>query len=193
MPSNPDVVISKMKIKVGDRHEIRGIVKDKEKAHEQYEDAIAAGHQAGMLETKKDDESVLQMRVGNIEPGQIIRVDITMIEQAKIFEGAFQINIPRGMMFLLTETKENSTIQIDINSTSPISNIFSPKILKKVDLGQIKNPKSLEEVYSCFLNLEDGSLLKDDSELNIYYQSIDNGKPQIFSQENNNGEIALMV
>lgn len=34
MPSNPDVVISKMKIKVGDRQEIRGIVKDKEKAHE---------------------------------------------------------------------------------------------------------------------------------------------------------------
>jgi hypothetical protein len=34
MPSNPDIVISKMKIKVGDREEIKGIVKDKQKAHE---------------------------------------------------------------------------------------------------------------------------------------------------------------
>jgi hypothetical protein len=42
-----------------------------------------------MLETKEDDESVLQMRVGNIEPGQVIKVDITLIEQAKIFEGTY--------------------------------------------------------------------------------------------------------
>ncbi len=34
MPSNPDIVISKMIIKVGDRLEIRGVVKDKEKAHQ---------------------------------------------------------------------------------------------------------------------------------------------------------------
>ena len=138
MPSNPDIVISKMSIKVGDREEIRGVVKDKQKAHEQYEDAVAAGHQAAMLENKEKDESVLQLRVGNIDPGQVIKVDITLIEQAKIFEGTFQINIPRGIMFLLTETKENSHIQIDINSTSPIANIFSPKILKKTELGKIK-------------------------------------------------------
>jgi hypothetical protein len=40
-------------------------------------------------------------------------------------------------MYLLTESKENSHIQIDINSTSAIANIFSPKILKKIDLGKI--------------------------------------------------------
>jgi len=69
MPSNPDLVISKLKIKVGDSQEITGIVKDKEKAREQYDDAIAAGHQAGMLEMKDDQEDkVLQMRLGNIEP-----------------------------------------------------------------------------------------------------------------------------
>ena len=42
-----------------------------------------------MLETKEDDESVLQMRVGNIEPGQVIKVDITLIDQAQIFEGKY--------------------------------------------------------------------------------------------------------
>ncbi len=81
------------------------------------------------------------------------------------------------MMYLLTETKENSSIQININSTSPISNIFSPKIFKKNYLGQMKNPKSLEEIYSYSLNLEDNSLLNDENELNIYYQTIDKEKP----------------
>jgi len=134
-----------------------------------------------MLETKEDDESVLQMRVGNIEPRQVIKVDITLIEQAKIFEGKYQINIPRGIMYLLTETKENSHIQIDINSTSAIANIFSPKIFKKTDLGQIKTRKSKKEVNSYQLILEDGNLLKDDDDLNIYYQPIDNDRPQILS------------
>jgi Vault protein inter-alpha-trypsin domain len=44
MPSNPDLVISKLKIKVGDSQEITAVVKDKEKAREQYDDAIAGGH-----------------------------------------------------------------------------------------------------------------------------------------------------
>lgn len=84
-------------------------------------------------------------------------------------------------MYLLTETKENSHIQVDINSTSPIANIFSPKILKKTDLGKIKTRKQQEEVNSYQLILEDGNLLNDDNELNIYYQPIDNDKPQILS------------
>jgi len=29
------------------------------------------------------------MRVGNIEPGQVILVRITLLEQAKIFQGTF--------------------------------------------------------------------------------------------------------
>lgn len=55
MPSNPDLVIAKMKIKVGDR-EITGIVKDKDIARVTYDDAIASGHQAGILEMKEDHE-----------------------------------------------------------------------------------------------------------------------------------------
>lgn len=51
-------------------------------------------------------------------------------------------------MYLLTETKENSQIQININSTSAIANIFSPKMLKKTELGRIKTRKSKEEVNS---------------------------------------------
>ncbi len=34
MPNNPEIVIGKMKIKVGDRQEIKGVVKGKQKARE---------------------------------------------------------------------------------------------------------------------------------------------------------------
>jgi hypothetical protein len=67
------------------------------------------------------------MHVGNIEPKQMVEVEISFIEQAKIFEGAYQILIPRGLALLLTECKENSSLSIEINSSFPITKLFSPK------------------------------------------------------------------
>jgi hypothetical protein len=87
MPTDPDRVISRMKIRVGDT-EITGLIKEKEKAAEMYEDALARGHTAGLLKLK-DQEKVLQMTVGNIESKQIVNVEIDFIQQAKIFEGAY--------------------------------------------------------------------------------------------------------
>ena len=135
MPNDPDFVIAKMKIKVGDQ-EITGSVKSKEKARETYEDAISGGHQAGLLEMKDDqEEKFLQMRVGNIEPKQVIEVTITLIEQAKIFEGAYQITIPRGLLLLLMETGQNTDLQINLNCSSPITSIFAPALFKRTDHG----------------------------------------------------------
>jgi hypothetical protein len=43
LPNNPDLVIGKLKIKVGET-EIEGLVQEKQRAKEKYEDAVAAGH-----------------------------------------------------------------------------------------------------------------------------------------------------
>lgn len=43
MPNNPDLVISKLKVKVGDK-EVIAQVQEKERAKQKYDDAIAAGH-----------------------------------------------------------------------------------------------------------------------------------------------------
>lgn len=42
MPNSPDIVISKLKITFGDTT-VTGIIKEKERAHEMYEDAISRG------------------------------------------------------------------------------------------------------------------------------------------------------
>lgn len=78
------------------------------------------------------------MTLGNIEPRQVIEVQISFIEQAKIFEGAYQINLPKGLLLLMAECKENAELSIDINTTSIISNIFCPKTLTKSDQRFIK-------------------------------------------------------
>ena len=43
MPNNPDLVIAKLRIKVGET-EIEAKVQEKQKAKEKYEDAVAGGH-----------------------------------------------------------------------------------------------------------------------------------------------------
>jgi len=43
------------------------------------------------------------MHVGNIEPNQMVEVEMSIIEESKIFEGAYQIMIPRGLVLMLAE------------------------------------------------------------------------------------------
>ncbi len=43
LPNNPDLIIGKLKIKVGEK-EVRAQVQAKDKAKEKYDDAISAGH-----------------------------------------------------------------------------------------------------------------------------------------------------
>lgn len=165
MPANPDLVISQMKITVGDI-EITGLIKAKEKAKEMFEDAVSRGHQAGLLQIKEEDEKVLQMTVGNIEPRQVVVVQITFIEQAKIFEGAYHINIPRGLVLLMAEcSKENTSLTVDILCSSMIQSLFCPKFLTKTDLGHDKQ----KEIYRVSLVLLEGKLPDSCEDISIYF------------------------
>lgn len=123
-----------------------------------------------------------------------MEVQITLIEQAKIFEGAFNIKIPRGLALLLHECRDNLDFDVIIQCTANISNIFCPGFLKKTDLGLAKKTKKLtkESMYTVNLKLEAKDQLKDE-EFNIYYKADDSGKPEVLAQKNKQGEVALMV
>ncbi|TNV85496.1 hypothetical protein FGO68_gene972 [Halteria grandinella] len=193
MPSNPDLVISQMKIKVGDV-EITGVIKNKEKAKEMFEDAVSRGHQAGLLQMKEEEEDkILEMNVGNIEPKQVVEVSISFIEQAKIFEGAYQIYIPRGLVLLMTEcSKQNTQVNVQITCSSMISNVYCPKFFTKTDCELVKKKAAAEERHTVTLTL-DGEIPESEG-VNIYYSTYEADKPQILAQANpETKEVALMV
>jgi hypothetical protein len=81
----------------------------------------------------------------------------------------------------MTETKENSLIEVDIYTTSKISNIYSPSFLKKTETGLMKQNNSKVELYHCNLRLDSGKNLTDDADINIYYQAYENDRPQILA------------
>ena len=66
-PTDPDIVFSKLKFKIGEK-EVIGKVKDKEEAKENYDDAIAGGNAAVIIEEESKDKDLLKMTLGGIQP-----------------------------------------------------------------------------------------------------------------------------
>lgn len=78
-PTDPDIVVSKLVFKLGDK-EVIGKVKDKEQAKENYDDAIAGGNAAVLLEEESKDKDLLKMTIGGIQKDQEVHVTVTLIK-----------------------------------------------------------------------------------------------------------------
>ncbi len=84
--------ISAFEMKVGDRT-IKGIVKERGEARQQYEQAIQQGKRAALLEQERDD--LFTVQVGNLPPGEEVTVVITYSEKLPFFEdGSTELRLP---------------------------------------------------------------------------------------------------
>ena len=77
-PKEADSVISKMQLTVGNKT-IQAKVMENEKAEQKYDDQIAMGNVAAMLKKNKNSFDLHQIDIGNILPGQTVRVEISII------------------------------------------------------------------------------------------------------------------
>jgi hypothetical protein len=66
----------------------------KETAQEKYDDALADGNSAVMVQENKADRDVLEINVGNILPGQEATITIQMLQSIEIEGGAYCLRIP---------------------------------------------------------------------------------------------------
>ena len=62
-------MINSLKISIGDDREIIAEVMEVKKSEEKYGDAIVRGHGAAMLKTKKENQDMYTLLIGNIMPG----------------------------------------------------------------------------------------------------------------------------
>jgi len=63
---------------------IRGVVKDKEEARKEYEDAIKEGKQASILEEDDKHSDILTLKLGNIKPDQTCWVSFQFVSEMDI-------------------------------------------------------------------------------------------------------------
>lgn len=73
---------------------VEGKVTEKVKAQEKYEDAIAAGNAALLVEESEKDKDLLKMTIGGIQPMQEVTVKIQIIKKIEIEAGAYALRIP---------------------------------------------------------------------------------------------------
>lgn len=89
MPDRAAVVSFKMR--VADRV-IDGVLKEREEARLEYDQAIAQGHQAAIAEEERAD--VFTMRAGNIMPGQALTVELELSGPLQFSDGEATFRFP---------------------------------------------------------------------------------------------------
>lgn len=72
-------MINSLKISIGDDREIFAEVMEEKKSEEKYGDAIVSGHGAAMLKTKKDNEDMYTLVIGNILPLERAKIEIVIV------------------------------------------------------------------------------------------------------------------
>jgi len=84
--------VSAFEMRVADRV-IRGQVKERAQAREDYARAIESGKRAALLEQERDD--VFTVQVGNLPPGEEITIVLTYSERLPFFEnGSTELRLP---------------------------------------------------------------------------------------------------
>lgn len=84
--------VSAFEMKVGDRV-IKGVVKERGQARQDYQQAVKAGKRAALLEQDRDD--IFTVQVGNLPPGETVSVTITYSERLPFFDdGATELRLP---------------------------------------------------------------------------------------------------
>lgn len=91
-PLSGGCVVSQFELHVGDRV-VKGLVKERQLARQQYQQALADGKRAALLEQERDD--IFTMQVGNIPPDETITVLLTYSERLPFFEnGKTELRLP---------------------------------------------------------------------------------------------------
>lgn len=157
---------------------LTGIVKEKYKAKKIYDDAVAKGQTAGLLEQAPEASDVFSTKLGNIPAGQSIIVEITYIGELKHTETeGIRFTIPTSIAprygsgpaatsTLQTNTNQGIKITVDVNMPegSFIKGVQSPSHPIAVSMGTISTATNADPTMSkasATLSLGTSALEKD--------------------------------
>lgn len=90
-PLPEKAAVSEFVMRIGERR-IRGILREKEEAAVIYQQARARGHQTSLLVQHRPN--IFEQKVANIEPGQVIDIDIRYFHTLKFQDGWYSFVFP---------------------------------------------------------------------------------------------------
>jgi hypothetical protein len=163
---------------------IHGLVKEKEKAKEIYNDAVARGESAGLLQQLPDASDIFQTSLGNIPAGSKAIIEITYLGELKHDAevdglrwtlptaiasryGSYQgYTPPETSSLSLDSGSIDITVDISLGKTQPIRGVQSPSHPIAMTMGSIGPASSASGEYdpskaSATLAVKDINLKKD--------------------------------
>lgn len=90
-PLPDNAAVDGMRMHIGDKV-IKGVIKKREEAREIYEAAIEAGQTASLLEQERPN--IFTQTVGNIMPGDDIKIEITYVQDLEYDHGTYEYVFP---------------------------------------------------------------------------------------------------
>ncbi len=90
-PLPHEAAVDDMTMIVGDR-KIVGLIKRRAEARQVYEEALAAGQTAALLEQERPN--IFTQSVGNLDPGQEVNIEIRYVDVLNYDKGTYEFHFP---------------------------------------------------------------------------------------------------
>ncbi|XP_017562215.1 von Willebrand factor A domain-containing protein 5A-like isoform X1 [Pygocentrus nattereri] len=180
-PMPAEAALCHFSAKIADK-EIVAKVQEKEKAREEYDDAIASGDQAFLLEESDESADVFRLSVGSLPPAQSAAVTFVYVTELSVqADHALRFCLPAVLNPRYTPPGTGGGIVSEITSSSagvPYSlsltvHVSSPNPITKVESKCPLEPLMLltADHTNAKVSLSAGHMFDRDVELFLYYQN----------------------
>lgn len=161
-------------------------LRDKMKAHSEYEDALSQGHQAYLLEEDDYSRDVFSCNVGNLQPGAKVAVTLRYVQELPLeTDGALRYLLPAILnpRYQLSEQSASSCLNIQ-KPIVPLEDLpytlnMTATITSQHGIERVQSNCSLSPIQyltddktSAQVSLTEGHKFDRDVELLIYYSEV---------------------
>jgi hypothetical protein len=87
-PVDPQACVYRFTAEFG-KTRIEGVVKEKEEARKEYAEAVQQGKKAAYGELDPESKDILTLRVGNVPPGESVRIEIAYLQELSLANNTF--------------------------------------------------------------------------------------------------------
>lgn len=114
-PASTRAAVHGMTMQIGE-HRIRAKIRERQEAQQEFKEAVEAGKSAALLEQERPN--VFSMNVGNVMPGDEIRVELHYSELLVPTDGTYEFVYPTvvGPRYSNERTANDKTVAEDVNA-----------------------------------------------------------------------------
>lgn len=154
LPLPADAAVSGFRFRIGDRV-IEGEIDRRTAARERFEEAIARGHTAALLE--QDRSSLFTQEIGNVPPGAEVVCEITMDQKLRwLDEGAWEWRFPLAAapryLGQAGRVQDANKVVLEVATTLPVRASLFMSVRDVVTSG--RSPESPSHPLSCVSELD---------------------------------------